>query len=64
MDKAKVEKLVSVRADLGQLVMGINPEGAAEWDCLEKLTSAHKMLRGIDTMELLQLTMRLGKQEG
>ena len=59
MEKTKVDKLMKLRDDLGKLVTGINPEHAAEWECLEKLTSAHKTLRGIDCAELLQLTMPL-----
>lgn len=62
MEQEKVTKLQKIRNDLGELITRIKPEVAAEWDCLEKLTSAHKTLRGIDTTELLQLTMPLDKK--
>ena len=57
MDKAKVDKLLKIRNDMGDLLAHLQPNVSAEWDCLEKLTSAHKTLRGIDATELLQLTM-------
>lgn len=59
MEKHLVDELVQIRNDLGQLVKAISPEVAAEWECLEKLTGAHKTLRSIDTTELLQMTMPL-----
>lgn len=59
MKQTQVDEMVETRDKLGSIIKGLEPEYDAEWEALEKLTAAHKTLRGIDCAELRQLSMPL-----
>lgn len=57
MQPKQAEKLGEIRTQLGDLIVKAKPEHTAQWEALEKMTAAHKILRGIDISELLQLSL-------
>ena len=62
MDKVKIywiEKLNQLQADLGELIVTVNPDNDGEWEALEKMTTAHKQLRSIDRTPLSQQKLPL-----
>ena len=59
MEQDQVEELQNLTAALGELLIKINPGTNAEWDAFEKATTAHRLLRRIDTGSLYQLEFPL-----
>jgi hypothetical protein len=54
MDIELVNKLDSIRDNLGHALVLIHPDNSAEWEIFEKVTQAHKILRSIDLSEIAQ----------
>ena len=63
MNPKQAEKLVEIRTQLGDLIVKAKPEHTVQWEALEKMTAAHKVLRSIDITELLQLSLGLTADE-
>lgn len=59
MDKGLVNAIEALRDGTGGLLNQLKAETPAEWEAFEKLTTAHKTLRSIDTTELRQGTLNL-----
>ena len=54
MENEQVDELVATTKALGKLVTDVKPDRDADWEALEKMTTAHKQLRSIDTASLRQ----------
>jgi len=54
MNPEQVNTLNKLTAELGLLVMEVQPTNDGEWEALEKMTTAHKQLRSIDRTPLGQ----------
>ena len=57
MNPDQVKKLNELSNELGKLVTDVKPTNEGEWEALEKMTTAHKQLRGIDRTPLGQQTL-------
>ena len=57
MEIEQINQIKLLREEIGKLVTKIEPDTSPEWECLEKLTAAHKQLRSIDTSCLGQQKM-------
>jgi hypothetical protein len=58
MESETIEEIKNLTGQLAKLVVSIEPVTPAEWECMEKLQSAHKQLRGIDMTELVEQPKR------
>lgn len=59
MELELIKRLGEVTGELSKLVIDFKPETDAEWEALEKMTTAHKQLRSIDKGSLRQAQMKV-----
>jgi hypothetical protein len=54
MESEIVKEMQDLTAQLGKLVVNLEPKTGAEWDAMEKMQAAHKQLRSIEVEELIE----------
>ncbi len=54
MEKEIIEQINKLTKELGEVVVNLEPKNPAEWDAMEKMQAAHKQLRGIDILTLVE----------
>jgi len=59
MENSQVDELVAITGSLGKLITEAKPTMDADWEALEKMTTAHNGLRSIDKSALLQAKMKV-----
>ena len=60
MEANIIKEIQELTAQLGNLVVSVEPKTEAEWDAMEKMQAAHKQLRGIEVVELIEKPPRAG----
>ncbi|MDD5081746.1 MAG: hypothetical protein PHU08_00090 [Dehalococcoidales bacterium] len=55
-----VKQIQDLTAELGELVVGLEPKTPAEWEAMERMQAAHKQMRGIAIEELIEQPPRAG----
>ena len=60
METGTVKEIEDLTSQLAQIVVTAVPKTPADWDALEKLTAAHKQLRSIDILSLVEKPPRAG----
>ena len=49
-----IKQLQEISTTLGKIIISVEPVTHQDWDAMEKMTAAHKQLRGIDMAELVE----------
>jgi hypothetical protein len=60
MQNDLIKQLEDLTKTLGEMIVSFEPANAQGWDAMEKMQAAHKQLRGIDTLELVERPPRAG----
>jgi hypothetical protein len=53
-----VKEIEGITANLGKMLVTIEPETEAEWEAMEKLQAAHKQMRSIEIIDLVEKPAR------
>lgn len=60
MKDETVKEIEDLTKQLAKMIVSIEPATPAEWEAMEKMQAAHKQLRSIDMIELVERPPRAG----